>query len=63
MKYSEMEALSAEELAKKIVAEEDHLMQLKFAHAISPIENPIKIRATRRMVARLKTAQAKKLGN
>jgi large subunit ribosomal protein L29 len=35
--------------------EKRNLQKLKFAHAISPIENPMKIRATRRLIARLNT--------
>jgi large subunit ribosomal protein L29 len=31
------------------------LKKLEFAHAISPLENPMSIRALRRDVARLKT--------
>jgi large subunit ribosomal protein L29 len=31
-------------------------MELKLTHAVSPLENPLQIRATRRTLARLKTA-------
>jgi large subunit ribosomal protein L29 len=34
------------------------LKKLEFAHAISPLENPMSIRALRKDVARLKTALA-----
>jgi len=55
MKNSEIRALSFEELTQKIVSEKEAMQKLKFAHAISPIENPMKLRATRKMIARLKT--------
>ena len=57
MKYAEISALSPEELSEKIIAETENLRKLKFAHAISPIENPMRIRHTRKLIARLKTAQ------
>lgn len=55
MKNSEIRALSLEELKQKIVSEKEALQKLKFAHAISPIENPMKIRLTKKLIARLKT--------
>ncbi|HVD98383.1 MAG TPA: 50S ribosomal protein L29 [Cytophagaceae bacterium] len=47
--------LSVEELNTQIAAEEENLRRLKFGHAVSPIENPMKIRETKKVVARLKT--------
>lgn len=55
MKNSELKGLSAEELQERLNAEEQKLHKMKFAHAISPIENPMQIRFTRRNIARLKT--------
>lgn len=55
MKNADIKALSAEEIREKIKLEEDNLQKLKFAHAISPIENPMRIRVTRKLIARLKT--------
>lgn len=55
MKYKEVVLLKNEELADKIRAERDLLGRLKFAHAVSPIENPMKIRASRRLIAQLST--------
>ncbi len=48
--------LSVEELNTQIATEEENLRRLKFGHAVSPIENPMKIRETKKVVARLKTA-------
>ncbi len=55
MKNSEIIALTPEELKNKIASEEESLRKLKFAHAVSPVENPMQIRHTRRLIARLKT--------
>ena len=44
MKTSDIKSLSAADLKSKISAEQEALAKLKFAHAISPIENPMKIR-------------------
>ena len=64
MKNSEIKALTIEELTEKIGTEEDSLQKLKFAQAISPIENPMKIKDSRRFIARLKTElRAKQLAN
>jgi len=36
------------------------LQKLKFAHAVSPIENPMKIRESKKLIARLNTALSQK---
>ena len=55
MKKEEIKALSAEQLREQIAAEKDRLLKLKFAHAISPVENPMRIRENRKLIARLNT--------
>jgi large subunit ribosomal protein L29 len=60
MKNSEIRALSVEEITQKLTAERDALQKLKFAHAISPIENPMKLKETRKLIARLETALTQK---
>ena len=55
MKYEEIKALSLEELNDRMETEKENLQKLKFAHAISPIENPMRIRETKKLVARLAT--------
>lgn len=54
MKAAEIKELSVEELKAKIAEESKALNDLKISHAVSPIENPLVIRNTRRLVARLK---------
>ena len=52
--------LNANDLQARIQEDELRLKKLEFAHAISPLENPMSIRALRKDVARLKTALAQK---
>jgi len=55
MKNSEIKALSASELKDAIAEEKNALFNLKFAHAISPLENPMQIKFKRKLIARLST--------
>ena len=48
------------DLTARIQEDELRLKKLEFAHAISPLENPMSIRALRKDVARLKTELKKK---
>jgi large subunit ribosomal protein L29 len=55
MKKENLKGLSADELRTEIGAEQDRLLKLKFAHAVSPVENPMRIRESRKRIARLHT--------
>ena len=55
MKNEEIRALNLGELKEKINSEQEALRKLKFAHKVSAIENPMKIKETRKLIARLKT--------
>jgi large subunit ribosomal protein L29 len=55
-----IQALSEEDLKARIQEDELRLKKLEFAHAISPLENPMSIRSLRREVSRLKTELKKK---
>jgi len=55
MKNSEITALSAAELHEKIGTEKVALRKMQFAHQVTAIENPMKLRAARKLVARLLT--------
>ena len=52
--------LNANDLKARIQEDEQRLKKLEFAHAISPLENPMSIRSLRKDVARLKTVLAQK---
>jgi len=56
MKQTEINKLSKEDLQDKLAEIQKQLEDLKMTHAISPLENPLQIRAARRVIARLKTA-------
>ncbi len=55
MKQSEIKELSAAELQEKLGETKKSYADLKMAHAISPLENPIQLRGIRRTVARIAT--------
>lgn len=57
MKYKDISTLSPAALQENITTETENLQKLRFAHAISPIENPMRIQHTKKTIARLKTAQ------
>jgi len=60
MKNSEILELSTEELVARIGEERASLTKLKFAHAVSAIENPTRITKVRKDVARLTTELTKR---
>jgi large subunit ribosomal protein L29 len=55
-----IQSLNAQDLEARIKEDELRLKKLEFAHAISPLENPMSIRGLRRELARLKTEFKKK---
>ena len=52
--------LNVQDLHAKIQEDQLRLKKLEFAHAISPLENPMNIRGLRRDIARLQTELKKK---
>ena len=55
-----IQALNEQDLVARIQEDELRLKKLEFAHAISPLENPMSIRSLRREISRLKTELEKK---
>ena len=55
-----IQTLSVEDLSARIGEDEMRLKKLEFAHALSPLENPMSIRILRKELARLKTELKKK---
>jgi large subunit ribosomal protein L29 len=55
MKATDIRDLSAEELQQKVTDLKEALFNLRFQHEIGQLENPKKIGATRKDIARLKT--------
>ncbi|WP_278702291.1 50S ribosomal protein L29 [Butyricimonas virosa] len=60
MKTSEIKDLTTEEIREKIETERAALTKMKMNHAVSPLENPMLIRTTRRNIARLMTELRKR---
>lgn len=55
MKASVIRELTDAELQQKFVEETANLNRLVMNHAVSPIENPLSIRTSRKTVARIRT--------
>ena len=55
MKASEIKELSTQEIQERIDDFKNVLIRLRLNHAVSPLDNPNKIKNTRRDIARLKT--------
>ena len=55
MKQSEVKELSVAELQEELAKAKKAYTDLKMAHAISPLENPIQLRSIRRSIARMAT--------
>ena len=60
MKQSEVKELSTAELQEKLGEIKKSYVDLKMAHTISPLENPIQLRAIRRTVSRIATELTKR---
>ncbi|MBT8284498.1 50S ribosomal protein L29 [Muriicola sp. E247] len=60
MKQSEVKELSVEELKEKMSDFKRKHADLKMAHAVTPLENPLQLRQVKRTVARLATELTKR---
>ena len=60
MKAAEIRELTVAEIEERIDAEKNNLLRMKLNHAVSPVENPTKIKKTRRDIARMMTILAEK---
>ncbi|HEY9362786.1 MAG TPA: 50S ribosomal protein L29 [Chitinophagaceae bacterium] len=58
-----IQGLTDSDLQARIQEDEMRLKKLEFAHAISPVENPMSIRELRKDIARLKTELTKRKAN
>jgi large subunit ribosomal protein L29 len=55
MKISEIQEMTTKEIIEKIQLEKETLVRLRMNHAVSPLDNPMKIQEARKNIARLKT--------
>jgi len=60
MEKKDILSLTDQELVDKIKEGKEALDKLKLNHNVSPIENPIKIRDSRKTIARLQTEATKR---
>ncbi len=60
MKYKEIKEMNLEEVKAKAAELDKEIFALRMRNVTSQLENPLKIRSTRRDIARLKTAIAEK---
>jgi len=60
MKQSEIKELSVEALKEKMSEFKKQHADLKMAHSVTPLENPLQIRRARRTVAKLATELTKR---
>ncbi|MBE0654007.1 MAG: 50S ribosomal protein L29 [Bacteroidales bacterium] len=60
MKNSEVRELSTKELRERIDTEKENLVRMRLNHAVSPLDNPIRLRDLKKDVARLMTELKKR---
>lgn len=60
MKQDEIKNASVAELQEALANNQKAYTDLKMAHAISPLENPIQLRTQRRTIARIATELTKR---
>ncbi len=60
MKQEEIIGLSVAELQEELVKSKLAYSELKMAHALSPLENPLQLRKSRRSIARIATELTKR---
>lgn len=60
MKKEDLSKLSVEDLKKQITSATEALGKMKIGHTVTPLENPIVIRNSRKAIARLNTELTKR---
>ena len=55
MKTAEIRELTTKEIEERIDTEKSVLVKLRMNHAVSPLDNPLKIQSLRKVIARMKT--------
>ena len=56
MKSAELRNLSVQELEQKLVDLKAELFNLRFQHTVNQLDNPLRLNAVRKDIARVKTA-------
>jgi large subunit ribosomal protein L29 len=60
MKNSEVREFTDKELRERIETEKENLVRMRLNHAVSPLDNPIKLRDVKKDIARLMTELKKR---
>ena len=60
MKAQVLTDMPENELNDLLVAEKERLVKMRMSHAVSPLENPLQIRFTRKTIARVMTELSKR---
>ena len=55
MKVSEIKELTKNEIVERLQLEKENLVRLRMNHAVSPLDNPMKLKESKQTIARLKT--------
>ena len=63
MKTAEIKELTTKEIRERIDAEKETLVRVKLNHVVSPLDNPMKIRFSRKNIARLMTEMTQRSKN
>lgn len=59
MKANEIKEMSAAELNDKLVELKQELFNLRFQHAVNQLDNPLRMKAVKKDIARVKTFLSK----
>ena len=60
MKATEIRALSAQDLNKKLADLKTELFNLRFQHAVNQLDNPLRLSEVKKDIARVKTVLKEK---
>lgn len=55
MKNEKIRELTTQEIQEYIAEEKLNLTKMRLTHSVSPLDNPMKLRNTKRLIARLNT--------
>jgi len=55
MKVNEIKELTTKEIVERLQIEKENLVRLRMNHAVSPLDNPQKLKESKQTIARLKT--------
>jgi large subunit ribosomal protein L29 len=55
MKMSEVKEITTKELEERIETEKNTLVRMRLNHAVSPLDNPMKLKFARKNIARMMT--------